>query len=111
MRFLVAAAVLIAVLALLRRPLPRGRALVGVIVYGVLTFGSSNAFVYQALTEVTVGTAVVVLSLVPLLTLLLSVAQGVERFRVQGLIGAAIAAGESRLSTRDRSARCRCGRW
>ena len=45
--------------------LPRGRALTGVVVYGALNFGLSYMFAYWALTEVTAGTAMIVLAIVP----------------------------------------------
>ena len=91
-RFIAAAFILLVVVAVMRLAWPRGRALTGVVVYGVLGFGLSYMFGYWALTEVTAGTAMVVLAIVPLLTLILAVAQGIERFRLQGLIGAILAA-------------------
>jgi drug/metabolite transporter (DMT)-like permease len=74
-------------------PLPRGRALVGAVVYGVLNFGLSYALVYYALVNAPAGPAQLVLAVVPLLTVLLATLQGVERFHWRGLAGAAIAAG------------------
>lgn len=91
-RFLAAAAILLVVVAVLRLPLPRRRALAGVAAYGALNFGLGYIFIYWALTEVTAGAVMVVLAIVPLLTLLLAVAQGVERFSTRGLVGALMAA-------------------
>jgi drug/metabolite transporter (DMT)-like permease len=91
-RFLSAAAIMLVVVAALRLPLPRGRALAGVVAYGALNFGLSYIFLYWALTEVTAGALMVVLAIVPLLTLLLAVAQRVEVFSRRGLIGALMAA-------------------
>jgi drug/metabolite transporter (DMT)-like permease len=91
-RFVPAALLLAAWVALQRLPLPRGRALVGAFVYGVLNFGLSYALVYYALVDTPAGPAQLVLALVPLLTVLLATVQGVERFRWRGLLGALIAA-------------------
>jgi drug/metabolite transporter (DMT)-like permease len=92
LRFLAAALILLVAAALLGRTWPRGRALAGVLAYGVLNFGLNYMLAYFALREVTAGTAMVVLAIVPLLTLVLAAAQGAERFRVQGLVGALTAA-------------------
>lgn len=91
-RFVPAALLLAAWVALQRLPLPRGRALVGAFVYGILNFGLSYALVYYALVDTPAGPAQLVLALVPLLTVLLATVQGVERFRWRGLLGALIAA-------------------
>ena len=91
-RFLAAAAILAVAMAVMRLTIPRGRAFTGVMIYGMLSFGLSYMFAYWALTEVTAGTAMVVLAIVPLLTLVLAVVQGVERFHAQGLVGAVVAA-------------------
>jgi drug/metabolite transporter (DMT)-like permease len=91
-RFLCAALILLVIVAVMRLAWPRGRALAGVLVYGALNFGLTYLFAYWALREVTAGTAMVVLAIVPLLTLVLAVARGIERFRMQGLIGAILAA-------------------
>jgi drug/metabolite transporter (DMT)-like permease len=92
-RFVPAALLLGAWVAVRRVPLPRGRALVGAFVYGVLNFGLGYALVYYALVDTPAGPAQLVLALVPLLTVLLATVQGVERFRWRGLLGALIAAG------------------
>lgn len=92
-RFLAAALILLVAAAVLRRTLlPRGRALAGVIAYGALNFGLGYIFIYWALVEVTAGAVMVVLAIVPLLTIALAVAQGVERFSTRGLAGAVMAA-------------------
>jgi len=91
-RFLAAAAILLAIVPVLRLQLPRGRALVGVLIFGTLNFGLFYMFLYWALQEVTAATAMVTLAIVPLLTLVLAVVQGVERFSYRGLIGALMAA-------------------
>jgi len=92
MRFFAAAILLIAVVAFMRLDLPRGRALLGVLLYGLFTFGMGFGFVYLALTELTAGTAMVGMATVPLLTLIFAVTLGIERFSVRGVAGTVIAA-------------------
>jgi drug/metabolite transporter (DMT)-like permease len=85
-------ALLLAAVAAVTRPeWPRGRALAGAIVYGVLNFGLCYAFVYVGLVQVSAGTTIVVLSVVPLMTLLLAVLQRVEPFKWRGLAGSLVA--------------------
>ncbi|HET9493981.1 MAG TPA: EamA family transporter [Chloroflexia bacterium] len=84
-----AASVLLAVAMLaMRLPMPRGRALVGVILYGLLNFAGTYAFIYWGFRYVQPGMAQVLLSLVPLLTLFFAVLHGLESFRWRGLLGA-----------------------
>jgi len=90
-RFALAGALLVAIVLLTRRPFPGGRSFSGALLYGVLAFAASFAFIYPALREVPAGTAIVLISLVPLLTFGLAVLHGQERFHAQGLVGAVIA--------------------
>ncbi|HUG55623.1 MAG TPA: EamA family transporter [Candidatus Limnocylindrales bacterium] len=93
LRFAIAAALLFALSLAFRLRLPRGRAaLTGAAIYGTLGFGLFYAFMYRALIEATAALGAVVIALVPLLTLLLATAQGLERFRWRGLAGALVAA-------------------
>jgi len=92
LRFLIASALLLVIIAVLRHKLPRGRALLGVLAYGLLAFGGAFSFGYYALTEVGAGTVQVTMALVPLLTLVLAVVERVEAFRTRALIGALVAA-------------------
>ena len=75
LRFILAGAVFWVLVVARRVPLPRGRELLGPIAYGLLAFAASYAFVYFGLQEAHAGSAQVLLALVPLLTLLLAVAQ------------------------------------
>ena len=90
-RFGVAGLLLGGLMAAQRRPVPRGDRLIGTILFGVFAFGLPYAFLYQALRDAPAGTAMLMLAIVPLLTLLLAVVQGVERPRALGLVGALIA--------------------
>jgi O-acetylserine/cysteine efflux transporter len=91
LRFLIAFVILAAVIAVLRLPIPRGRALVGVLLFGLLQFGIPFMLIYWGLTEVTAGTTMVILAVVPLLTLIFGVAERLERLSVQGIAGAVVA--------------------
>ena len=91
LRFLVAGLLLLGIVLVLRRALPRGRSLGGAIVYGAVAFAGSFGFIYPALREVPAGTVIVFLALVPLETFGLAILQHQERFRPQGLVGAVIA--------------------
>jgi len=100
-RFVAAAVLLIAIVAVTRRPVPRGQSFVGALAYGVLAFAASYGLLYVALRDVPAGTAIVFLALVPLMTFGLAIVHGQERFRVQGLIGALIALGGVALVVAD----------
>lgn len=93
LRFLAAGLMLMAAMRLMRVAWPRGRALSGAALFGVLNFGLGYAFLYAGLREANAGTAQVVLALSPLATFLLAVLQRTESFRWLGLAGALIAAG------------------
>jgi drug/metabolite transporter (DMT)-like permease len=87
LRFLLAALLLGAVMAVMSLPLPRNRALLGVLLYGALIFGGAFSFAYYALVEIHAGLGQTLLALVPLATLLLAVAQRQERLRLAALVG------------------------
>ena len=78
LRFGLASLILLALAAARRSSLPRGRQLVGSVLYGVLAFGVTFGLVNWALVVAPAGVAQVILALVPLLTLLFAVAQGLE---------------------------------
>lgn len=101
LRFIVAGAIFWVLVVVRRPPLPRGRALVGALVYGILAFAASYAFVYFGLQEAPAGAAMVVIALVPLLTTLLVVVQRQERFSGRGLAGAIVAAAGIILIAKD----------
>ncbi|MDP8905125.1 MAG: EamA family transporter [Chloroflexota bacterium] len=93
LRFALASVLLFGFVALRRLALPRGRALLGSVLYGVLSFAAGYALAYWALLTTPAGVAMVILAMVPLLTLLLAVAVGLEKFRLQSAVGALVAAG------------------
>jgi drug/metabolite transporter (DMT)-like permease len=91
LRFTLAGLAFLALTAVLRLSLPRGRTLLHMAVYGLLGIAGFYALMYWALVTVTAGVATVVLASVPLVTLLLAGAQGLERIRARNLVGASLA--------------------
>lgn len=92
-RFLLASLILAAIGLALRTGMPRGRALAGAVLYGILGFGGAFAFAYWGLQHVSAGFGAVLLATVPLLTFVFAIAHRQERFRWDGLIGGVIAIG------------------
>jgi drug/metabolite transporter (DMT)-like permease len=70
-----------------RYPLPRGRALAGAVIYGVLSFLLAYAFFYWGSQEVPAGLGGTIMASVPLLTVLLAGAHRLEELHVRGIIG------------------------
>lgn len=91
LRFVLAALLMLGLMAALRVGWPRGRALGGAVVFGLLQFAATFAFAYYALVELHAGFGQILLALVPLLTLFLAVAHHQERFRLRALGGALLA--------------------
>ena len=91
LRFSLAALLLVGLMAALRLPLPRGRALIGALLFGALNFGGAFALAYYGLVHVHAGFGQILLALVPLATLLLAVAQGQEHLRASAVLGTVLA--------------------
>jgi drug/metabolite transporter (DMT)-like permease len=87
LRFLLAASLLAGVMAVTKLTLPRGRALLGVVIYGALIFGGAFSFAYYALLDIHAGLGQTLLALVPLATLLLAVVQNEEHLRLAAVVG------------------------
>jgi drug/metabolite transporter (DMT)-like permease len=87
LRFALAAALLLAVMAVLRLTVPRGRALTGALLYGALNFGGAFALAYYALVRLHAGFGQILLAIAPLATLVLAVVWRQERFRAAALAG------------------------
>jgi drug/metabolite transporter (DMT)-like permease len=92
LRFILAAALLGTVALLVRRRAPQRRHIRGIVLFGLFNYGLTDVFLYFGLRDAPAGTTAVITALVPLLTLLLAVAQRIERFRPAGLAGSLIAA-------------------
>jgi drug/metabolite transporter (DMT)-like permease len=90
LRFLVAGAILAVAALGMRLPFPRGAALGGTLLYGLLAFGVSYALAYWSLVGLSAGLFAVFIALVPLLTFFLAWAHGLEPFRWRGLLAALV---------------------
>lgn len=93
LRFIVAALIYWGILLIKRVPLPAGRALVGNVIYGILTIGLSYAFLYWGLQKITASMTMIVMATGPLLTMLFASAHRLERLEWRGLLGAVVALG------------------
>jgi len=93
LRFAPATLLLFIISFTLRPPLPKGRSLLGALLYGILSVGANFAFIYWGLQKVHAGMAQVILALVPLLTFLFALAHRQEMFRWRALIGSLLAVG------------------
>ena len=92
LRFAAAGGILLVVMLAQRRPIPRGDHLRGTILFGLVGFAAVYFFLYQAIGDTGSGLTMTVQSVVPLLTVLLSAAHGIERPRLLGVVGALVAA-------------------
>jgi len=90
LRLFAGAAILFALVFSRRLHLPRGRALVGALLYGVLGFAAFFGFLYWGLIDAPAGAAALAVSLVPLVTLVLAPLHRLERFRWQAVLGALV---------------------
>jgi len=90
-RFTLAAIILFIVVLIMRLQLPRGRSLLGAVIYGTLSTGLNFALLYWALEYIPAGLSMVILALVPLLTFLFAWAHRQESFRWTALFGALLA--------------------
>jgi drug/metabolite transporter (DMT)-like permease len=91
LRFTLAAALFVLIALVLRLRWPRGRQLWLASLYGLLSFAVSYALVYWALVRLAAGVTTVVLAIVPLLTLLLAAAHGLERLHWRAVVGSLLA--------------------
>ena len=91
LRFGAAGVIFAALMPALRVPVPRGAALVGAVLYGLLAFGAAFGIAFVAIPMIGAGAAQVLLGLVPLLTLVLVPFHGLEAFRPRAFIGSLVA--------------------
>ena len=101
LRFLVAAILIVMLMAALKVGLPRGRALVGSITFGLLQFAGAFGLYYYALVELHAGLGQTLLALVPLATLILAVVQRQERLTGRAVVGTLIGLAGVGLISRD----------
>ncbi len=91
LRFGLAALLMLTVMVVSGHRFPGGRALLGAALYGLLAYGGAFAFFFYALVELESGFGQILLSIVPLVTLLLAVTQRLERLRRPSVVGALLA--------------------
>lgn len=101
-RFAAAGLIFTAVMLLRRVPVPRGGALVGSVLYGILGFGAAFGLAFIAIPMTGAGTGQLLLGLVPLLTLILAPLHGLERFRLRAVIGSLVALAGVAILAADR---------
>ena len=82
-----AAVLLVFIMLALRLALPRGRVLLGAMLFDLVQFAGGFGFFYIALVQIPAGLGQTILALVPLATLLLAVAQRQERLRGTAVAG------------------------
>lgn len=90
-RLATAALIFWAIFIARREALPKGRALVGSLLYGFFGMGAFFGLIYWGLVKVQASTASILLGLGPLLTVFFAAAHGLERFRWRGLAGSSLA--------------------
>jgi drug/metabolite transporter (DMT)-like permease len=92
-RFITAALVLWALVAFKRLPLPKGRALLGALLFGALTVGLAFVLIGWGLVATPASRYQILMATVPLITIFLSSMQGIEAISPRGLFGALLAVG------------------
>ncbi len=92
-RFVLAACVLWAIVFLRGIPLPRGRALLGGVLFGALTVGLAFLLIAWGLVATPASRYQILMATVPLLTLFLSAVQGIEAITRRGMLGSLLAVG------------------
>jgi drug/metabolite transporter (DMT)-like permease len=74
-------------------PLPKGRALLGAVLFGTLTVGLAFALIGWGLVAIPASRYQVLMAMVPLLTIFLASLQGIEAITRRGLFGSLLAVG------------------
>lgn len=101
LRLVPSALILFGLVYILKLPLPKGKALLGNIFFGLLNFGAPMSLLYYSLEEIQPGMVQVILALVPLFTLLFAINHRQEKFRWNALAGALLAMGGVALVFRE----------
>ncbi len=90
-RFLLAAVAFWALAYFRKIPVPRGRALLGAVIFGTLTVGLAFLLIAWGLVATPASLYQILMAMVPLLTLFLSAMHGVEGISGRGLFGSLLA--------------------
>jgi drug/metabolite transporter (DMT)-like permease len=98
LRFSLAALIFWLLVLVKRVSLPRGRALLGAILFGALSVGGAFLFFYYGLTQTPASLGATLAATIPLLTLLFATAHRLEKFRRRGAIGGLLAVGGIAIS-------------
>lgn len=91
LRFAAAGLIFACLMVAQRVSVPRGRALLGAVLYGALGFGAAFGIAFVAIPMTGAGAGQLLLGLVPLLTLILVPFHGLEKFRPRAVIGSLVA--------------------
>ena len=83
-------------------PIPKGRTLVQIFVFGLLSVGIAYALLYRGLLQVSAGLTMTTLAFVPLVTFFLAILHGRESFRWRGLFGALVSIAGILVAVRSR---------
>jgi drug/metabolite transporter (DMT)-like permease len=92
-RFILAALVFWAIAFFKRIPLPKGRALLGALLFGTLTVGLAFLLISWGLVATPASRFEILMATVPLLTVFLSSLHGIEAISVRGVLGSILAVG------------------
>jgi len=92
-RFILAALALWVLAAVQRIPLPKGRALVGALLFGTLTVGLAFVLISWGLVATPASRYQILMATVPLLTVFLSSFHGIEAISRRGIFGSLLAVG------------------
>lgn len=87
-----------------RLEFPKGRALLGAVLYGSLGIGVSFVLLAWGLVETSASLAAILLALVPLMTVFLSALQGVEALTGRGVFGSLLAVAGTAITVGGASA-------
>ena len=101
LRFIGCALIVHAIVLARGIPYPRGKVLAGAVVFGTLAFGVNFTLAYPGLVYVPAGMGSVFYATVPLSTLLMANALGLEPFRFRALAGALLALAGAAVVFRD----------
>ncbi|MBN1249213.1 MAG: EamA family transporter [Anaerolineae bacterium] len=91
LRFSAAALIFWSIVLVRHTPVPKGRALLGAVLYGLLSIGLAYAGLYWGLVRAPAGLAGAVIALAPLMTLFFAAGHGLEILHWRGLVGALVA--------------------
>jgi drug/metabolite transporter (DMT)-like permease len=92
-RFTLAGLVLWVIVLVRGIPIPSGRALIGAVLFGTLTVGFAFLLIAWGLVATPASRYQILMATVPLLTLFLSAAHGIEAISRRGMIGSLLAVG------------------